>query len=168
MHMQRLHGNALQRDRQAHKADCIRKRMRKPRRGQILSRRAGSDIADIKGEIMSEAQDQIAVMRWAEMQSNKYPELKLLFHIPNGSNKSKAQAGLFKAMGLKSGVPDLFLPVARQCYHGLFIEMKTSKGVLSKNQEWWLFELQKQGYRYDIARSCEEAIEGLKEYLCSR
>jgi hypothetical protein len=46
--------------------------------------------------------------------------------------------------------------------------MKTSKGVLSKNQEWWLFELQKQGYRYDIARSCEEAIEGLKEYLCNR
>ena len=117
---------------------------------------------------MTEAQEQIAVMRWAELQSNKYPELKLLFHIPNGSNKSKAQAGLFKAMGLKSGVPDLFLPVARQCYHGLFIEMKTSKGVLSKNQEWWLFELQKQGYRYDIARSCEEAIEGLKEYLCSR
>jgi len=84
------------------------------------------------------------------------------------SDKSKAQAGLFKAMGLKSGVPDLFLPVARQCYHGLFIEMKTSKGVLSKNQEWWLFELQKQGYRVDIARSCEEAIEGLKEYICNR
>jgi hypothetical protein len=46
--------------------------------------------------------------------------------------------------------------------------MKTSKGVLSKNQEWWLFELQKQGYRVDIARSFEEAIEGLKEYLCNR
>jgi hypothetical protein len=110
---------------------------------------------------MTEAQEQIAVMKWAELQSNKYPELKLLFHIPNGSK-------LFKAMGLKSGVPDLFLPVARQCYHGLFIEMKTSKGVLSKNQEWWLFELQKQGYRVDIARSFEEAIEGLKEYLCNR
>ena len=117
---------------------------------------------------MSEAQEQIAVMRWAELQSNKYPKLKLLFHIPNGSNKSEAQAGLFKAMGLKSGVPDLFLPVARQCYHGLFIEMKTKKGVLSTSQEWWLFELQKQGYRVDIARSCEEAIETLRGYLCSR
>ena len=117
---------------------------------------------------MSEAQEQIAVMRWAELQSHIYPELNLLFHIPNGSNKSKAQAGLFKAMGLKSGVPDLFLPVARQCYHGLFIEMKTKKGVLSTSQEWWLFELQKQGYRVDIARSFEEAIETLRGYLCSR
>jgi len=165
MYMQRLHGNTLQRDRQAHKADCIRKRMRKPRRRQILSRRADSDTADSKGEVMSEAQEQIAVMRWAELQSHIYPELNLLFHIPNGSNKSKAQAGLFKAMGLKSGVPDLFLPVARQCYHGLFIEMKTKKGVLSTSQEWWLFELQKQGYRVDIARSFEEAIETLRGYL---
>ena len=114
---------------------------------------------------MSEAQEQIAVMKWAELQSNKYPELKLLFHIPNGSNKSKAQAGLFKAMGLKSGVPDLFLPVARQCYHGLFIEMKTSKGVLSKNQEWWLFELKKQGYMTSVAKGFDEAIKTLKEYI---
>ena len=114
---------------------------------------------------MSENQEQIAVMRWAELQSNKYPELKLLFHIPNGSNKSKAQAGLFKAMGLKSGVPDLFLPVARQCYHGLFIEMKTKKGVLSASQKWWLTELKKQGYMTSVAKGFDEAIKTLKEYL---
>ena len=93
---------------------------------------------------MTEAQEQIAVMRWAEMQSNKYPELNLLFHIPNGSYKSKAQAGLFKAMGLKSGVPDLFLPVARGEFHGLFIEMKTNKGRPSKAQLEWFEALREQ------------------------
>ena len=114
---------------------------------------------------MTEAQEQIAVMKWAELQSGKYPELTLLFYIPNGSNKSPAQAGLFKAMGLKSGVPDLFLPVARQCYHGLFIEMKTKKGVLSASQKWWLTELKKQGYMTSVAKGFDEAIKTLKEYL---
>jgi hypothetical protein len=114
---------------------------------------------------MSEAQEQIVVMKWAELQSNKYPELNLLFHIPNGSYKSKAQAGLFKAMGLKSGVPDLFLPFASNGFHGLFIEMKTTKGRASESQEWWIMELQKQGYLVKLARGCEQAIEMLKCYL---
>ena len=115
---------------------------------------------------MTEAQEQIAVMRWAELQSNKYPELKLLFHIPNGSNKSKAQAGLFKAMGLKSGVPDLFLPVARGEFHGLFIEMKTNKGRPSKTQLEWLEALREQGYGAVACYGFENAIGTLKEYLC--
>ncbi len=114
---------------------------------------------------MSEAQEQIAVTRWAELQSNKYPELNLLFHIPNGSNKSKAQAGLFKAMGLKSGVPDLFLPVARGKFHGLFIEMKTKKGTLSQNQKNWLNDLETQGYMTAVAKGFEEAVKVLKEYI---
>ncbi len=116
---------------------------------------------------MSEAQEQIAVMRWAELQSHVYPELNLLFHVPNGSNKSKAQAGLFKAMGLKSGVPDLFLPVARGEFHGLFIEMKTNKGTLSQNQKNWLNDLETQGYMTAVAKGFEEAVEILKEYICS-
>lgn len=114
---------------------------------------------------MSEAQEQIAVMKWAELQSHVYPELNLLFHIPNGSNKSKAQAGLFKAMGLKSGVPDLFLPVARGKFHGLFIEMKTNKGRPSKTQLEWLEALREQGYGAVACYGFENAIATIKVYL---
>lgn len=32
----------------------------------------------------TEDAEQIALMQWAEMQSGKYPQLKMLFHIPNG------------------------------------------------------------------------------------
>jgi hypothetical protein len=35
---------------------------------------------------MSEAQEQIAVMKWAELQSNKYPELKLLYSCLSRGN----------------------------------------------------------------------------------
>ena len=117
---------------------------------------------------MSEAQEQIVVMKWAELQSNKYPELLLLFHIPNGSNKSIAQATQFKRMGLKSGVPDLFLPVARNNYHGLFIEMKAGKGKTSENQNKWINELKMQGYCVEVAKGCNIAIEILKNYLTGK
>ena len=72
---------------------ALEKGMRKPRRRQILSRRAGSDIADIKGGIMSEAQ--IAVMKWAELQSNKYPEVKLLVpYKPTVKSKGREGCGV--------------------------------------------------------------------------
>ena len=37
---------------------------------------------------MSEAQEQVLLFQWAKMQENVYPELKLLFHIPNGGKRN--------------------------------------------------------------------------------
>ena len=38
------------------------------------------------------------------------------------------------------------LPVARGQYHGLYIELKTQKGKVQKNQNEWLIALNKEGY----------------------
>ena len=89
-----------------------------------------------------EGQEQATLMSWAGMQSCVYPELGLLFHIPNGGSRSKAEAGRFKAEGVKAGVPDLFLPVPRGEYHGLFIELKRRQGGrVSDEQKDWLLTL---------------------------
>jgi hypothetical protein len=72
----------------------------------------------------SEFAHQSALFCWCALSVGKYPELELLFHIPNGGYRGKAEAGRFKAAGVKAGVWDLFLPVARGGYHGLFVEMK--------------------------------------------
>ena len=45
--------------------------------------------------------------------SNKYPELKLLFHIPT-DRTSRKQAGLFKAMGIEVGSSLTFIPACRR------------------------------------------------------
>ena len=46
----------------------------------------------------------------------------------NGVKLSGTQAKIAKGQGMLSGVPDLFLPVPKNGYHGLFIEMKSEKG----------------------------------------
>lgn len=48
-------------------------------------------------------------MRWADFALTQYPELELLYHIPNEGKRSKVTGGRLKALGLKSGVPDLFV-----------------------------------------------------------
>lgn len=66
----------------------------------------------------TEEDEQIALFLWAKMASATMPELDLLYHIPNGGSRGKAEAGRFKASGVKAGVPDIFLPVARGGKHG--------------------------------------------------
>ena len=86
------------------------------------------DLTGAKLPPPTEDQEQIALINWARMQEKKYPELRLLFHIPNGGSRGKAEAGRFRAMGVRAGVPDLCLPVPRGGKHGLFVEMKRTKG----------------------------------------
>lgn len=113
----------------------------------------------------SENAIQAAYFEWAAYASAKYPELQLLFAIPNGANKTPAERIVFKATGLKSGVPDVFLPVPRGGYHGLFIEFKTEKGKVSDTQKQWLADLAVQGYHVVVCRDMSEAVELTVEYL---
>ena len=123
----------------------------------------------ITSNIPTEDTEQIMLMRWAEYSSGKYPQLKLLLHIPNGGKRSKAEAGRFKAMGVKPGVPDLFLPVPLYGFHGVFIEMKRSKGgTVSEAQQEWMDALRKQGYAVEVCHGWEPAKEILLQYLTGR
>lgn len=95
--------------------------------------------------------------------------MALLYHIPNGGSRGKAEAGRFKAEGVKSGVPDICLPVARGEYHGLYIELKRRQGGrLSVNQRIWIDELIKQRYRAVVCYGWEQAANEIVSYLRGR
>lgn len=108
---------------------------------------------------------QCAVMQWSLYNLGKHPELKLLFAIPNGGSRHPAEAVNLKKEGVKAGVLDLFLPVARKGYHGLFIEMKIKPNKPSKEQEQFVIDVVEQGYQAHICYSAEDAIKVLKNYL---
>jgi len=116
---------------------------------------------------MTEDQHQMAVIKWSQQESirKKYPELKLLHHIPNERKCTPAQGMRLKRMGVKSGVPDLMLPVARGGYHGLYIEMKAENGRTSDNQNWWINELALQGYLCRICYGWKDAVYEIERYL---
>ena len=121
---------------------------------------------DMKILCLTEEEEQMLLFRWAELHSGKRPELRLLFHIPNGGKRSKVEAARFKAAGVKAGVPDLFLPVPCGEHHGLFVELKRRKGGrVSEEQGAWLIELAKQGYRVEVCKGWEEARTVIEKYL---
>lgn len=63
---------------------------------------------------MSESEEQICLFRWAQWACGKYPELKLLFHVPNEGKRSAYTGARMRSEGLRAGVPDLCLPVAKK------------------------------------------------------
>lgn len=114
----------------------------------------------------TEEEEQAAVIEWAVLMAKQYPELDLLFHVPNGADRHPAVAAKLKRQGVKRGVPDLFLPVARQGFYGLWIEMKRQKGGrVSDEQKAWMDALRGQGYMCAVCKGAEEACEVLFWYL---
>lgn len=97
--------------------------------------------------------------------SKRFSELSLLYHIPNGGARSKGTAGRLKAEGVKSGVPDICLPVARGKFHGLYIEMKVGKNKPTANQVLWIDALIKQGYQAKVCYGWQDASVVIESYL---
>jgi len=113
----------------------------------------------------TEAVEQTNFFRWAEFAKCKRPELSLLFHVPNGGSRNKAEAANLKMQGVKSGVPDIFLPVPRGAHHGLFIEMKVGSNRPTANQKQWIEELKRQGYFVAVCYGWVDAREITERYL---
>ncbi len=111
---------------------------------------------------LTEEQSQITVMRYAV----KVPELKWLHHIPNGGKRSKTEAVRFKLAGVKAGVADLFLPLPIPGYSaGLYIEIKSTEGKPSKEQNEFLNDMNEAGYDTLVSHGPDPAIRELGLYV---
>ena len=113
-----------------------------------------------------EHQEQKQLIEWADEHAAHWPELALLYAIPNGgSASSRAAAGRRKAEGQRRGVPDLCLPVPRGIFHGLYIELKAAGGRPSPEQRVWCVRLRDNGYRAEIVEGWEAARDLIVRYL---
>ena len=115
---------------------------------------------------MTEHEEQVALMRLVELHKGRWPELGMLYAVPNGGNRNIITARKLKAEGVKPGVPDLCLPVPRGEYHGLYVEMKRQKkSSISPEQVQWIAALRGQGYRAEICLGAAAAWEVIQEYV---
>jgi len=122
----------------------------------------------VKLPVRSEYDEQCEIFAFAQIMiaTNQYPELVLLNGSLNGVRLSIWQAKKAKNNGMKRGYPDIFLPVARGGYHGLFIELKRVRGgVVSPYQKQWLNDLTDQGYFACVCRGADAAKRLLVKYL---
>lgn len=112
----------------------------------------------------TESKEQIKVIQWCKRNIHLHPELDEIFWIRNES-RSKRVRIMGKLMGIKPGIPDLLLPVARRNFHGLFIEMKSMVGDLSPAQKKRIPKLKAQGYAVIVCKGADYAIYMIKSYL---
>lgn len=117
-----------------------------------------------------EHNEQVDVFLWARQEDTRWPELELLFAIPNGGHRYAAVAAKLKAEGVKAGVPDVCLPVARGGFHGLFIEMKRAdrSNHASPLQQRWIDALREQNFFVAVCYGAQPAINILADYLDGR
>lgn len=120
---------------------------------------------NLKHALKSEDTEQILIMQWAEYQQSRYPELKWLYHCPNGGSRNKAEAKKLRQMGVKAGVSDLCLPYPKGIYIGLYIEMKYGKNNLQETQKEFLSAMMAAGHYVATCYTAQAAINIIKEYL---
>lgn len=113
----------------------------------------------------TEHANQVALFAWAALNFEKYPELQMMFAIPNGGLRSKITAAMLKAEGVRAHIPDIFLPVPRGPWHGLFMELKKIGGRVDPGQFEYIGKLIDLGYGACVCVGWERAVETLISYL---
>jgi hypothetical protein len=108
------------------------------------------------GREQSEHKIQADCIKWVRARAVTSWRFSLFFAIPNGGPRNAITGSRLKAEGVTPGVPDLFLPLANDEHHGLFIEMKTPSGNVSDAQLDIHETLRQRGYRVEVIRSFDE------------
>lgn len=129
--------------------------------GTNSNRRNGLEMFKAYGLKVYEKDEQKRIFEYARMKR----QLKWLFAIPNGGKRNVIEAKSLKAQGVKAGVPDMFLPLARNGYHGLFIELKVGKNKTSPQQDEFIKDVSFNHYKCEVCYGANEAIKTIEEYL---
>jgi hypothetical protein len=116
--------------------------------------------------------EQALVIEWARSHVKEHPCLAWLHSSMNGIplSGSKMTRGkimnYMKAEGATKGIPDLFLPVARRGFHGIYLEMKrVYDGELTPEQKKFLSFAKEEGYLALQCRGHKAGIANLRWYL---
>ena len=113
-----------------------------------------------------ESRIQRSCIKWFRYQYPKH----VLFAIPNGGRRWKTEAKIMNGEGVMAGVADLFLAHpsknnAGTIVHGLFVEMKSEKGIHQESQKDFERKVFAQGYDYEVCRSFDEFKKVVENYL---
>ena len=107
----------------------------------------------------SETEEQAAVVQWCDLVHIP------IVHVPNEGKRSVSYGAALKREGMRPGFPDLFVPVAKKEYHGLFIEMKVGKNKPTADQTRWINLLNANGYKAVVCYGYDQAVSTIIDYM---
>lgn len=109
---------------------------------------------------------QCALFCWAANNLSRFPELRWFHSIQNEEKSGSVLVGVrSKASGKRKGVSDTCLPVKRDCYSGLYIEMKKPGGKASAEQLDFGKFVKSQGYLFFVCDHWQKAASVIECYL---
>lgn len=118
-----------------------------------------------KRSLFPESKLQCSCVLWFDLTYRTKFNTKLLFAIPNDGKRTKGEGDNARKRGMRAGILDMMLAIARKGYHGMFIEMKFGKGKTSEFQDEMIEEFKNQGYKVVICYTFEEFEKEITEYL---
>lgn len=109
--------------------------------------------------------EQAITLLWLEWRSPVAFEMTTA--TPMGGYRPDGSGGQLRGEGAKAGIPDLYMDIPRNGYHGLRIEMKKSdrSAQPSDDQKGWLQRLADHGYKAVLCRGHQAAIKTISLYL---
>lgn len=104
----------------------------------------------------------LTVMEWVKLHPSISP---YVLHFPNESKRSPRYGRLLKKMGMRKGVSDLFIAIPNKDYAGAWIEIKTMRGRITKEQTIFLDDMKEKGYFCSVTRGVKETMDTIKWYV---
>jgi hypothetical protein len=89
-----------------------------------------------------------------------------VWHTPNGGKRSPGEASRLSEMGVLAGVPDIIIAL----YSGrmIFMEVKSRKGQVSKQQRDFMNAMQECGHVTSVVRNLQDALATLVKHGVTR
>lgn len=108
---------------------------------------------------------QAAYFDFISWEINRDSRYDAIYAVPNAGKRSVGALLYYKAEGLRSGVPDVCIPVPVKPYCGAYIEFKRPGEKQTQKQIEWFIKLTNLGHKCVVCYDATVAYEWTKEYF---
>jgi hypothetical protein len=116
-----------------------------------------------------EGQIQVEIFNWIRSNEEEHPVLKVAFHTPNSFfGTGFAIIMWLKKLGMRKGIYDIIIPISKNGYSSLWIEIKNGKGKLTVEQNMFkdlILKYSDHPTKFEVFYDAESCIQCIKDYL---
>lgn len=113
----------------------------------------------------SETEIMNAYFDWVGWKMNQKPLYSLIYSVKNEGKRSWFYGTQLVRSGLRSGIPDVCIPIPTRDYGAAYLEFKTLDGQVSPMQKVWLSKLKRVSNYVGVVKGLDHAKEVTESYM---